>query len=414
MRMQSSQAVSFVQIFGSEQIDTRSLRAANPGGGAARWAGLCIASALALGCSKPGTEVAPASPEASTAPSLAKKYESLFPIGAAVDTAGLKTHGPIIEQHFNSLTAENEMKFESVEPIEGKFDFAAGDTLVSYAKEHGMKMRGHTLVWHRQTPDWVFVDASGAPASREVLLARLKNHIDQVVGRYKDSIYAWDVVNEAIMDDGKYRTNQETEADQRSRWHGILGVDYIAKAFEYAHAADPDAKLFYNEYRNYIPAKRQAVYQMLKELLERGVPIHGVGLQAHLNIEPSTDPENHGYHQTIAETEQAIALYSSLGLDVQVTELDLSVYVPGAKYTPETFYTVETFTPEVQEKQAQRYAAFFELFRKHAKVITGVTFWGVADDNTWLSEFSSGRKDFPMLFDVNHQPKPALERVMTF
>lgn len=410
--MQSSQTVNFVRTFGSGQIGFGRSRAGFRRGGAACWAGVCLA--VALGCSRPAVEAAPATPEAPAAPSLAKKYESLFPIGAAVDTAGLKTHGPVIAQHFNSLTAENEMKFESVEPTEGKFDFAPGDALVSFAQAHGMKMRGHTLVWHRQTPDWVFVDEGGKDASREVLLARLKNHIDQVVGHYKDSIYAWDVVNEAIMDDGKYRTNQEAEPDQRSRWHGILGVDYIAKAFEYAHAADPDAKLYYNEYRNYIPAKRQAVYQMLKELLERGVPIHGVGLQAHLNIEPSTDPANHGYHQTVAETEQAIALYSSLGLDVQITELDLSVYVPGVKYTPDQFYTVETFTPELQEKQAQRYAAFFELFRKHAKVITGVTFWGVADDNTWLSEFSSGRKDFPLLFDVNHQPKPALERVMAF
>jgi endo-1,4-beta-xylanase len=283
---------------------------------------------------------------------------------------------------------------------------------VAFAREHGMKVRGHTLVWHRQTPDWVFVDAAGAPASREVLLARLKKHTDDVVGHFKGSLYAWDVVNEAIMDSGEYRTNQEAEPNQRSRWHGILGVDYIAKAFEYAHAADPDAKLFYNDYRLYLPAKRQAVYEMLKGLLANGVPVHGVGLQAHLNIQPSSDATNHAYHQTVAEEEAAIELFASLGLDVQITELDLSLYVPGVKYTPDQYYTLETFSDELKTRQAERYAAFFELFRKHASVISGVTFWGVADDNTWLSELDSGRKDFPLLFDVNHAPKPAFERVM--
>jgi endo-1,4-beta-xylanase len=373
---------------------------------------------LLWGCTPRAAEGTAAAPEAPQqqpeAPSLAKKYARLFPIGAAVDPTSRQTHAPLLEQHFSSVTAENEMKFESVEPTEGVFDYAEADRLVEFAQAHGMKVRGHTLVWHRQTPDWVFQAAGGGPASPELLLSRLKNHIDHVVAHFEGRVYAWDVVNEAILDDGKYRTDHEAEADQRSRWHGILGTDYIAKAFEYAHAADPGAKLFYNDYRNYIPAKRQAIYEMLKELLARGVPIHGVGLQCHLSIEPSTDPNNHGFHQTLPEMEKTIELYASLGLDVQVTELDLSLYVPGVKYTPETFYTAETFTDALEQRQAERYAAFFELFRKHAKVITGVTFWGIADDNTWLSEFSSGRKDFPLLFDVKHEPKHAFERVMTF
>lgn len=383
-----------------------------------RFTGGAALAALLWACTPRATEGAAAAPEAAAqqpeGPSLARKYASLFPIGAAVDPTSRQTHAPLLEQHFNSVTAENEMKFESVERTEGVFDYAEADELVAFAQAHGMKVRGHTLVWHRQTPDWVFEAAGGAPASPELLLSRLKNHIDHVVAHFKGRVYAWDVVNEAITDDGKFRTDHEAEADQRSRWHGILGVDYIAKAFEYAHAADPDAKLFYNDYRTYIPAKRQAIYEMLKELLARGVPIHGVGLQCHLSIEPSTDPTNHGFHQTLPEMEKTIELYASLGLDVQITELDLSLYVPGVKYTPETFYTTETFTDALEQKQAERYAAFFELFRKHAKVITGVTFWGIADDNTWLSEFSSGRKDFPLLFDVQHEPKQALDRVMAF
>lgn len=370
--------------------------------------------AFGLACSARQEPAADGSQVKSEAPSLSEKYADYFPIGAAVDPTSIQTHAPLLERHFNSITTENEMKFESLQKAEGAFDYATADSMLAFAASRGMKARGHALVWHRQTPEWVFKDASGAPASQELLLGRLKNHISNVVGHFKGKVYAWDVVNEAIMDDGKYRTAQEADPDQQSQWHGILGTTYIAEAFKAAHEADPDVKLFYNDYRNYIPAKRQAIYTMLKELLASGVPVHGVGLQCHLHIQPSTSQDNYGYYETVEELEKTIELYSSLGLEVQVTELDLSVYVPGVKYTPEQFYTLETFTPEVQAKQAERYGEFFALFRKHAKVITGVTFWGVADDNTWLSEFKSGRKDFPLLFDVNHQPKPAFEHVVTF
>jgi endo-1,4-beta-xylanase len=368
---------------------------------------------LALPACKPpvSNDASAVAPEAA---SLAQKYASLFPIGAAVDPESIHTHAALLKKHFNSITTENQMKFESLQNVEGKFDYAAADAMVAFAKSNGMKVRGHALVWHRQTPDWVFVDAAGAPASKELLLARLRDHISHVVSHFKGSAYAWDVVNEAVTDDGRFRTDHEEDADQRSKWHGILGEAYIAEAFKAAHEADPAAKLFYNDYRHYIPAKRQAIYTMLKELLASGVPVHGVGLQAHLSIEPSTLEGNHGYYQTVANLEEAINLYSSLGLDVQITELDMSVYVPGVKYTPETFYTDATFTDAIEAKQAQRYAAFFELFRKHADVITGVTFWGIADDNTWLSEFKSGRKDFPLLFNAKHEPKQAFYAVTNF
>jgi endo-1,4-beta-xylanase len=378
-----------------------------------------------LGCSKPPAAPAAAAPsamaegaqapaDAAAAPSLARKYADFFPIGAAVNSRTLKSHADLLARHFSSITAENEMKFESVEPTEGNFNFAPADEMLAFARQHGMKMRGHTLVWHRQTPDWVFSNGAGGDASKEVLLARMEKHIANVVGHFKGNVYAWDVVNEAILDDGKWRTATEKEPDQRSKWHGILGTSYIAAAFRAAHAADPNAKLFYNEYRNYLPAKRQAVYEMLKGLLSEGVPVHGVGLQAHLSSEPSTDPSNHGYFQTIAEEEKAIELYASLGLEVHITEIDMSAYVPGVKYEPSQFLTVETFTPELEAKQAERYGQFFELFRKHRKEITSVTFWGIADDATWLSHLSSGRTDFPMLFDTQHRPKKALERIMTF
>ncbi len=350
------------------------------------------------------------SPNATT---LAAKYANHFSIGAAVDSQSVSTHADLLRKHFNSITPENEMKFESLQPNEGNFTFGDADRIVDFATRNGMQVRGHALVWHTQNPSWLFSNGSGGTVSREVLLARMRSHINTVMRHFQGKVYAWDVVNEAIMEDGSYRDGNEEDGKQ-SRWYQILGESYVAEAFKAAHEADPDAKLFYNDFYNYIPAKHQGIYEMLKGLLEQGVPVHGVGLQCHINIEPSTDPSNQAYYQSVANLEDAIELYASLGLEVQVTELDVSLYVPGMTYTPDTFYTAATFTEALQTKQAERYREFFELFRRHADAITNVTFWGIADDNTWLSEFSSGRKDFPLLFDGSHQPKKAFDAVMDF
>jgi len=246
------------------------------------------------------------------------------------------------------------------------------------------------------------------------LRQRMRDHIFTVMQHFKGKVDAWDVVNEAIMDDGSMRTDQEESDDQKSAFYGILGEAYIEEAFRLAREADPDAKLFYNDYYNYIPARRDAIYNMVKNLQEKGVPIDGVGLQAHLNTEPSTNPEHQSYHQTIENLEKAIQMYASLGLEVHITELDVSVYIGGNKYEQKDFYTPETFSNELQAKQAQRYKELFAMFRRNSDAITSVTFWGIADDNTWLSEFDSGRQDFPMLFDINHQPKPAFNAVVDF
>jgi endo-1,4-beta-xylanase len=347
------------------------------------------------------------------ADSLSEKYASHFPVGAAVDSQSYTTHAALLRQHFNSITPENEMKFESLQGTEGRFSYDAADRIVAFAEQHAMKIRGHALVWHTQNPAWLFANGSGGTVSRETLLARMRTHISNVMQHFKGKVYAWDVVNEAILEDGSYRTQNEEEGKQ-SRWYEILGESYIAEAFRAAHAADPDAKLFYNDFYNYIPAKRDGIYAMLRGLLEDGVPVHGVGLQGHLNIEPSSDAANQAYHQHVENMEAAIELYASLGLEVQVTELDVSLYIPGITYTPETFYTAATFTDELQTQQAERYRAFFEMFRRQADKLTGVTFWGIADDNTWLSEFSSGRKDFPLLFDTSHEPKQAYDAVVSF
>jgi endo-1,4-beta-xylanase len=373
-------------------------------GGTAGSGGTNAAGAGATG----GTPSSGGSAGVSGGASLSEKYLSLFPIGAAVDSQSYMTHAALLNQHFNSITCENEMKFESLQPTEGRFTYDAADRLVNFAQQNDMKVRGHALVWHTQNPSWLFSNAS-----RDTLLARMRSHISAVVQHFRGKVYAWDVVNEAMMEDGGYRTGNEEEGKQ-SLWYEIIGESYIAEAFLAAHEADPDAKLFYNDFYNYIPAKQQGIYEMLRGLLDQGVPVHGVGLQAHLNIEPSTNSSNQAYYQHVSYLEDAIELYASLGLEVQVTELDVSLYIPGITYTSDMFYTEATFTDELEAQQAERYREFFELFRRHAGTVTGVTFWGIADDNTWLSEFSSGRKDFPLLFDTQHMPKQAYDAVVTF
>jgi len=346
-------------------------------------------------------------------PSLYQTYASYFPIGAAVDSSSYTTHAPVLKTHFNSVTAENEMKWDALEPTENTFTYSAADAIVNFATTNKMKVRGHTMVWHSQNPSWVFSNGSGGTPTRDVLLARMRNHITKVMQHFQGKVYAWDVVNEAINNDGTYRDGTLAD-DKKSMWYQIIGESYIAEAFKAAYAADPTAKLFYNDYYDYLPAKQQGIYNMLKKLKDAGVPIHGVGMQCHLNIQPSTDPTNQAYYQDVTHLEDAIKLYSSLGLEVQVTELDLSLYIPGITYTSDMYYTAATFTDALKNQQADRYAQFFALFRTYRSVITGVTFWGIADDNTWLSEFSSMRKDFPLLFDTNHNPKPAFWSVVSF
>jgi endo-1,4-beta-xylanase len=346
-------------------------------------------------------------------PSLYQKYATYFPIGAAVDSQSYTTHAPILKTHFNSVTCENEMKWDALEPTENSFSYGNADAIVNFATTNSKKVRGHTLVWYSQNPSWVFSNGSGGMATKDVLLARMKNHITKVMQHFQGKVYAWDVVNEAINNDGTYRDGTLAD-DKKSLWYQIIGQSYIAEAFKAAHAADANAKLFYNDYYDYIPAKRDGIYNMLKGLLDSGVTVHGVGLQTHLNIQPSTDMTNQAYYQNVADLEAAIVKYASLGLEVQITEMDVSLYIPGITYTSDMFYTAATFTDALQTQQAERYRAFFDMFRAHKDVITGVTLWGIADDNTWLSEFSSGRKDFPLLFDTNHQPKKAFFAVVDF
>jgi endo-1,4-beta-xylanase len=330
---------------------------------------------------------------------LKDHYKDYFPMGVAVSPRVLS--GPeaeLIKRHFNSITAENAMKMGPIHPEENRYNWQDADAIAAFAQANGLKMRGHTLCWHNQTPAWFFKDAEGKTVSREVLLSRLKDHITTVAGRYKGKIYAWDVVNEAIDDN-------DSKGLRESEFLKIIGEDYIAKAFEYAHAADPNAKLFYNDYNTENPGKRQRIYKLVKDLKDAGVPIHGVGLQAHWSINgPSA-----------AEIANSVKIFSSLGLEVQITELDVSVYPSENGRREKRADESDQFTPEMEQKQLEFYKNAFKVLREHRQQITSVTFWNVSDKSSWLDNFPvRGRKNYPLLFDQNLQPKKAYYEVVKF
>lgn len=332
-------------------------------------------------------------------PTLKAAYKDYFPVGVAVAPRNLT--GPeaeLIIQQFSSVTPENAMKMGPIHPEENRYFWNDADAIVDFAQKNGLKVRGHTLCWHSQTPRWFFTDASGQQVSREVLLGRLKQHITDVMGRYKGKIYAWDVVNEAVPDGGEsiYRP---------SKFYEIIGEDYIEKAFEYAHAVDPQAKLFYNDYNTENSVKRDKIYQVVKKLKDKKVPIHGVGLQGHWSL---NEP-------TAQELEASIKKFGDLGLEVQITELDMSVYPKEHERRAKKDTDTSELTEAMTQKQTAQYKMLFDTFRKHKGTLTGVTFWNVSDKSSWLDNFPvPGRKDYPLLFDQNLKPKDAFWSVVKF
>ena len=327
-------------------------------------------------------------------------YKSYFPIGVAVSAQDLKNPDEVklILQQFNSLTPENAMKMGPIHPKENLYNWRDADSIVAFAQAHGLRVRGHNLCWHEQTPDWLFKGADGNLVTKEVLLKRLKDHITTVVNRYKGKIYAWDVVNEAVSDDS-------TQFLRNSLWYKICGEDFIVKAFEYAHEADPKAVLFYNDYNTERPEKRERVYRLLKKLVDAGVPINAVGIQAHWSI----------YEPSAQDLITTIKEFSSLGLKVQVTELDISIYPWEKDKRAKRPEESDAYTPELEKKQGDKYAEVFKIFRENKKVISGVTFWNISDRNTWLDDYPvPGRKNYPLLFDQTLQPKKAYWRVADF
>jgi endo-1,4-beta-xylanase len=326
-------------------------------------------------------------------------YKAYFPIGVAVAPASLRgDESQLILKEFNSVTPENAMKMESIHPEENRYDWKDADSIVDFAVRHHIKIRGHNLCWHEQVPKWMFVDNKGDTVSKAVLLQRLKDHIFTVVHRYKGKIYAWDVVNEVIDDN-------PVNFLRNSPWYRICGDDFIIKAFEYTHEADPNAVLFYNDYNTERPEKRDRVYKLLKRLKDKGVPINGVGLQAHWSLyEPSKD-----------ELEATISKFASLGLQVQITELDVSVYPWEKEKRDKRPNENDTYTKDMERKQADQYKMAFDVFRKYKSVISGVTFWNISDRTTWLDHYPvEGRKNYPLLFDTNLKPKKAYQEAVKF
>ena len=336
--------------------------------------------------------------KSNTEKGLKDYYKDYFYMGVAV--APRMLHGDdsaLIVTQFNSLTAENAMKMEPLHPRENEYFWKDADAIAAFAKEHKMRLRGHNLCWHAQAPSWMFKDEKGDTVSKQVLLQRLKEHITTVVNRYKEYVYGWDVVNEAIDD-------RDSLVYRQSVWYKICGEDFIAKAFEYAHAADPKAVLFYNDYNTENPGKREKIYQVVKKLKESGIPINGVGLQGHWSVNnPSRE-----------ELQKSIDMFSSLGLQVQVTELDVSVYAgrQGGQLIQGRRDTTSAFTPEMEQQQRDKYKMVFDVLRGNKGKVTGVTFWNVSDRYSWLD--GRGRKNYPLLFDVDRQPKKAYGDVVNF
>jgi len=352
---------------------------------------LALAALIVQMSSCGGTGNSKSAGEIDSTKGLKDFYQDYFPIGVAVAPNNLEgDQAEMIKKNFNSLTAENVMKPGPIHPEENRYDWENADKIVNFAQANGMKVRGHTLCWHNQTGAWMFKDAQGNQVTKEVALARLKDHITQVVTRYKGKIYAWDVLNEVISDKDSGNIYRET------MWYKICGEEYIPKIFQWAHEADPEAILVYNDYNTENPGKRDRIYTFLKKLLDEGVPVHAVGLQGHWNI---SDP-------TEQNLRDAIDKFSSLGLKIQVTELDVSIYASRADTTG------TGFTPEREQKQIDFYKMAFDTFREKKDVISSITFWNVSDRRSWRDR--RDMKVYPLLFDENLKPKKAFWEVVKF
>jgi endo-1,4-beta-xylanase len=336
-------------------------------------------------------------------------YKDRFLVGAAINTPIASGQHPditeIIKRDFSSVTPENSMKWESVRTVDGGWKWEEADQFMNFATQHKLHAVGHTLAWHSQIPDSVFKNEKGEYISAAELAKKMEEHITTIVSRYKGKLAAWDVVNEAVGDDNQMR---------KSHYYNILGEEFIDKAFHLAHQVDPKAHLMYNDYNIEKDGKREATIEMLKRLIKRGVPIHGLGIQGHIAVDGPS----------IADIEKSILAYADLGLRVHFTELDIDVLplvwdLPVAEistrfeYKPERDPFKNGISKEMNDKLSARYEDLFKLFIKHKDKIDRVTLWGVSDDATWLNDFPiKGRTSYPLLFDRKHQPKDAYYRLL--
>jgi endo-1,4-beta-xylanase len=342
-------------------------------------------------------------------PPLKEAFKGKFLIGTAINTFQSSEKDTlscqIIKAQFNSIVAENCMKSEVIHPQEDKFDFTQADQFVDFGLRNHMYLIGHTLIWHSQAPAWFFVDNQGNDVSREVLIQRMKTHIFTVMQRYKGKIKGWDVVNEAIQDDGSYRN---------SKFYQIIGKDYVKLAFQFAHEADPEAELYYNDYSMANVGRRNGVVKMIKELQNEGIKVSGIGMQCHIGLQ----------YPDIQEFEKSVEAFAALGVKVMITEMDITVLpLPRAnvgadvatnfEYQKSLNPYTESLPDSVNQALANRYIEFFKLFLRHQSQISRVTVWGVYDGQSWKNNWPvRGRTDYPLLYDRNFNPKPFVKEII--
>ncbi|MFA6564842.1 MAG: endo-1,4-beta-xylanase [Verrucomicrobiia bacterium] len=340
--------------------------------------------------------------EAETVPALKDVFNGRFDIGVAVGALP-GNYQPeelaLLRRHFGIVTPENDMKLHHVQRGEGRFNFEKPDAFVAFAESNQLKIVGHNLFWMRddETPGWFFKDGD-EPAGRELILKRMREHIRAVAGRYRGRITCWDVANEALSDGDEFL--------RPSKWQSLVGDDVVEQAFRFAHEADPQARLVYNDYSIESPDKRPKLLRLLREFKARGAPIHVVGIQGHWELDcvPFRD---------IEETIEAV---SKLGVKVAITELDLGVvrrgqwWADGGKHQAELKKLnpyADGCPPDVLRRQAEQYGRLFQLLLKHADAVERVTFWGLHDGRSWLNDWPWKRADHGLIFDRRFQPKPA-------
>ncbi len=333
--------------------------------------------------------------------SLKDAYNGYFTIGVAVNQRNISdpTQIELIKKQFNSITAENDMKPGEVHPSEGVWKWERADKVANFCRQNGIKLRGHCLVWYSQFCNWMFYDKNGKPVKKEVFYARLRDHIHTVVNRYKDIVYAWDVVNEAMSDGGRGFGGNEPNPYRQSQLYNLCGDEFIAKAFEYAHEADPNAILFYNDYNAATPAKRDRIYNMVKKMQDAGVPITGIGMQGHYNI----------YGPSEEEVDAALTKYSELVKHIHITELDIRCNQEMGGQLQFARGEKSVMPGYVSTLQEDQYARIFRVLRKHKDVIDNVTLWNLCDGDSWL-----GINNHPLPFDENLKPKKAYYAIKNF
>jgi endo-1,4-beta-xylanase len=338
---------------------------------------------------------------------LGQATKGKFLFGVAVNMQQVNGVNPVetelIANEFSAIVPENCMKPQPIHPEESRYNWEDADKFIAFGEKNKQTVTGHCLIWHSQIGKWFFVDSEGKDVTPEVLKERMHQHISTVVGRYKGHIKGWDVVNEAFEDNGTYRN---------SKFYQILGKDFIKYAFQFAHEADPNAELYYNDYNVETPAKCDAIVQLVKELKAAGCRIDAVGSQAHMHMNSPT----------LEATEVSLKKLKDAGVHILITEWDISILpspYDGAniaanfKYSAEMDPYREVVPEDIQQKWNKRMLDMFALFLKYNDVIDRVTVWGLTDNTTWLNNFPiSGRKDYPMLFDRNNQRKPVVDEMI--